>query len=325
MRRESRALILLLPLVIALCGDDHGCPVYDVRNWGRLGFNSTVTTPSRCPISVVVGAYQTFEATTTNSNYDFVHGQLLFTRMTNNEGRHLITFTAPWTQTGGTGRAQTQGSYPAGTGQTLVGQTTVKDVANQSTNVNKFSPDNYAEAEVFITYTLLRFAGVDGPSSATVGQATSWTANPQWGIPPYSYQWMRNGGAISGAVGTSYSYTAPLTGTFTVGRIMTDRDSRSDTMTKSVSGVYTAAVSGPSSLVEGNMGRWDVAAAGGYAPFAYEWWVDGIRQYRNMSFYQGSFSEGGSTHEVMARITDSYGNTSTGSRSVYVTFGSGLP
>lgn len=46
---------------------------------------------------------------------------------------------------------------------------------------------------------------VSGPSGVTAGQTATFSTAPSGGTPPYTYQWFKNGAAIPGATGASYT------------------------------------------------------------------------------------------------------------------------
>lgn len=117
-----------------------------------------------------------------------------------------------------------------------------------------------------------RFAGADIPLSNT---AQTWQVGSQSGGRPHQFEWYRNGQWVT----SGGKYTAS-TGTtdFELRVNMSDALGRTatNTMSVDVDGVR-ASLTGPVDVYnsEGG-GTWSVTGRGGYEPYSFEWYVDGV-------------------------------------------------
>jgi len=62
------------------------------------------------------------------------------------------------------------------------------------------------------------------PSSAVIepGQSVSFTSSVSGGTPPYAYQWYKNGAPVSGATGSTWTFTSTSTGSYEIYLRVTD-------------------------------------------------------------------------------------------------------
>jgi hypothetical protein len=112
----------------------------------------------------------------------------------------------------------------------------------------------------------------------TVPQSTTtqmWAAGVSGGAPPYTYAWYRDGTLVS--TGSSYTGTVGTTN-FRLKVDVTDQtqSTRVAEMRTQVDGVLTS-VSGPGLVYSSHGGgTWTASGEGGYPPYTFDWYVDGV-------------------------------------------------
>jgi len=175
---------------------------------------------------------------------------------------------------------------------------------------------------------------VAGPFETSQGHATTFTAVPTGGMPWYAATWSvstERGGAWTALsqCGTAMtcSYTPATAGVLYVRAVITGRyraapdahstrwhlDAESVTRSSSVSVAATApppqpmsaSVTGPSAIYPNTTYTWNVSQSGGYSPFTYQWYVDGVPA-GNLASLSKSFPPE-STHWLSVRVTDAWG------------------
>ncbi len=148
-----------------------------------------------------------------------------------------------------------------------------------------------------------------------VGQFREFTSNVSGGILPYSYQWYLDNTPVSGATGTSWtfspagpsSYTVSLEVTDAVGALMA-----SNFAAVTVNSVPSISIS-PSSLTldVGQSVQFTGTISGGSSPFEYQWFLDdaAISGATEATWDFTPLSSG--SHTVYAKVTDGVGISAT--------------
>jgi outer membrane protein assembly factor BamB len=119
------------------------------------------------------------------------------------------------------------------------------------------------------------------PSSASIdiGQSKLFTSSISGGTSPFVYQWCLNGTAVSGASGSSWTFTPNSTGPYTVYLNATDNvgfTAKSNTATVTVSQTPTVAISPTSAVMDvGQSRQFTSSISGGTLPFVYQWYLNG--------------------------------------------------
>lgn len=213
--------------------------------------------------------------------------------------------------------ADFQGTYSAGNHPANVA---IKDKAFLCTPL--VNPLTTACATLYIPGNISSVAAyMNGPASVDYNLPTTWRVVPQKDSISYTYQWQLNGQDIVGATGATLRTNMPDVGTYSLGVTVYRSDYSTELVTKSVSGVFTASISGPGALPDGSTGHYDASIPGGQSPFTYQWTVDGFGVGNGSNLDQYFYGEG-SSHTVGLTVTDSRSHVATSSVNVYVT-GSG--
>jgi hypothetical protein len=142
----------------------------------------------------------------------------------------------------------------------------------------------------------------------TVPQSTTtqmWTAGVSGGASPYTYAWYRDGTLVS----TGSTYTGAVgTTNFGLKVHVTDhaQSTRVAELRTQVDGVLTS-VSGPTLVYSSQGGgTWTASGEGGYPPYTFDWYVDGVHR-GNGSSWSGYPGEG--EKELWVDMRDTRGAT----------------
>lgn len=119
------------------------------------------------------------------------------------------------------------------------------------------------------------------PSSASicVNDSIGFMSTVSGGTPPYGYQWYLNGNPISGATSSTWTFTSIAAGTYIVYLNVTDSfggTAKSNDALATVATQLAASISPMSvSIPLGQSVAFTSTVSGGYAPYAYQWYLSG--------------------------------------------------
>jgi hypothetical protein len=153
---------------------------------------------------------------------------------------------------------------------------------------------------------------VNGPLSVTisptsvtmdVGQSQLFNRSVSGGTGPYSYQWYLNGSPVSGATGSTWTFTPSSSGSYTVSLQVTDAMDQVATSNNSL--VTVTLQLGQSQLFTCS------PVSGGTGPYSYQWYLNGAPVLgANDSTWTFTPTSAG-TYTVSAVVTDSAGTQTT--------------
>lgn len=171
-------------------------------------------------------------------------------------------------------------------------------------NFGQYEDDPRATLE--ITYTSSHMVTIiQGPTVPQSNTTQMWTAGVSGGASPYTYAWYRDGTLVS--MGSSYTGAVGTTD-FGLKLHVTDhtQSTRVVEMRTQVDGVLTS-VSGPTLVYSSQGGgTWTASGEGGYPPYTFDWYVDGVHR-GNGSSWSGYPGEG--QKELWVDMRDTRGAT----------------
>jgi hypothetical protein len=172
------------------------------------------------------------------------------------------------------------------------GATTVT-VSEPQNIVNGYKFDSYNPSAtvtmdqpktITLVYTAIQpFSVTIGPTSATikVGESVAFSSTVSGGVPDYSYQWYRNGTAVSGAIYSTWTFTPTTSGTYNIYLNVTDSTSKtakSNVASVTVAPPLTVSISPTSaSIFVGESVTFTSSVSGGYPGYSYQWYLGGIQ------------------------------------------------
>ena len=138
-----------------------------------------------------------------------------------------------------------------------------------------------------------------------VNQSQTFTSSVSGGTPPYTYQWYRNGTAVSGATGNTWTFTPTQTGHYNVYVNVTDNlnnKARSNIVNDILVNNQLSVSISPTSanITLGGSQQFNSTVTGGFSPYTYQW-------YSNNTAVPNATSS-----------TWTFNPTSTGTYSIYV-------
>ena len=165
-----------------------------------------------------------------------------------------------------------------------------------------------------------------GPVMIDVGQIQVFSATASGGTGAIHYQWYLGGSIVSGATGSTYSFSGAI-GSYSVTCKITDSasvpvtSSASNAVTVNVNAAPTVSVApvGPVKMDVGQVQVFTATGSGGSGSLSYQWYLDGSAVGSNSVSY--SYTAGGTSHSVTCKVTDSASSpvTSLASNAVSVT------
>jgi hypothetical protein len=157
------------------------------------------------------------------------------------------------------------------------------------------------------------------PSSTTidVGQSQLFTSTVSGGTSPYTYQWYLNGAAVSGATGSTWTFTPSSSGSYTVYVNATDNvgfRAKSNVALVTVNPVLSVSVSPTSAVLDvGQSQLFTSTVSGGTSPYSYQWYLNGapVSGATNPTWTFTPSSAG--SYTVYVKVTDNVGLQATSS------------
>jgi parallel beta-helix repeat protein len=239
------------------------------------------------PSSVVmdVGQSQTFTATVTGGT---------------------APYTYQWYLNGSAISGATSSSYtytPSSSGSHTI---YVKSTDNASTPVTVQSSSSSITVNSALSISI-------SPTSVTldVGQSQTFTSSVSGGTSSYSYQWYLDGGAVSGATSSSWTYSPSSSGSHSVYVKVTDSASTPNTAQSSSASVtvnpaLSVSISPTSVTMDaGQSQTFASSVSGGTSLYSYQWYLDGstVSGATSSSWTYSPSSSG--SHYVYVKVTDS--------------------
>jgi hypothetical protein len=168
------------------------------------------------------------------------------------------------------------------------------------------------------------------PSSVTldVGQSQTFTSSVSGGTSPFTYQWYLDGSAVSGATGTSYTYSPSSFGSYTVYLNVTDSAStpvtaQSNTASVTVNSAPSIIISPISATMDvGQSQQFVSSVSGGTTPYTYQWYLNGVAVSGATSAAWTFTPSSAGSYTIRVQVTDAVSGTA--SASVTVTVNSAL-
>jgi hypothetical protein len=118
-------------------------------------------------------------------------------------------------------------------------------------------------------------------TSIPLGQNVNFTSTVTGGVPPYTYQWYKNGTIVAGANSTGWDFVPLATGTYDVYLNVTDHvgtsaDSSNAIVSVTPPAALTASIMASSTTVfVGQTVNFNSTVSGGLPPYAFQWCLNG--------------------------------------------------
>lgn len=155
------------------------------------------------------------------------------------------------------------------------------DGSSTGTGVNPIILDMNAPHNATAHYTQIPPLSVSiSPTTAMIklGESVTFTSTVSGGEPPYQYQWLLNGTAVSGATSSSWAFTPSITGYYVVQLNVIDNltnTAKSNQATVTVAPPLTVSISPTSaSILVGQSITFTSTVSGGYSPYSYQWYLN---------------------------------------------------
>jgi multisubunit Na+/H+ antiporter MnhE subunit len=148
-----------------------------------------------------------------------------------------------------------------------------------------------------------------------VGQSQLFTSTVSGGTSPYFYQWYLNGSAVSGATSATWTFTATISGSYSVYVNATDNVglvAKSNVASVTVNPAPSVLISpGSATLDVGQSQTFTSTVTGGTYPFSYQWYLDGssVSGATSLSWTYSPSASG--SHTVYVKVTDSASTPAT--------------
>lgn len=313
--RAGSAVAVALAAAGFSCHDQHDCEVRDYGGWSYYGFDADVNSPDRCPFPLTSrGQTKLFSANLFNP-YGYA-GPDAAVYIYDGAGVRIAAIGAPWLYDAyGRQAAFIDGNYPAG-------RVAGPDIAQVLSVYATGYEQGIAEGRVTLSYTLPEqlSATMSGPSWASPGTTTWWSVTPKGGVSPYRYQWIKNGQAISGATGSSWSTSFATVGEHNVAVRVTDDLGTVVNYGRKVTVQVTATLDGPTYVGNGQTESvWQASLGSGYQPIQYEWYWGEEPIGNSGSELRLTWWDYPTDGEYLLRVvaTDAQGNSSSAELLVY--------
>ena len=147
-----------------------------------------------------------------------------------------------------------------------------------------------------------------GPTQVRMdlGQSRTFTSSVSDGSPPYTYQWYRNGTAVTGATSSTWTFTPTQTGHYSIYvKVTDDFDNIAQSNIVSDIIVYSqpSVTISPTAvnMTLGGSQQFNSTATGGLSPYSYQW------------YYSNGSARSGSTNSTLV-----YKANSTGTFNIYL-------
>jgi hypothetical protein len=149
-------------------------------------------------------------------------------------------------------------------------------------------------------------------ASISVGSSVTFASTVSGGPPPYSYQWYLNNNPISGATLNTWAFTPATAGNYAVHLNVTDNlgnIAKSNEASVAVAAQLVASISPMSaSVLVGQPVAFASTVSGGYAPYSYQWYLNGNPVSGATSNTWTFTPTAIGTYNLYLKVTDSYGN-----------------
>jgi hypothetical protein len=148
-----------------------------------------------------------------------------------------------------------------------------------------------------------------------IGQSTTFTTTISGGTSPFSYQWYLNETSVSGATGSTWTFTPSSTGTYTVYVKVTDSASTDSSAQSNAAQVWvyaipTVSISPSSSSIYLSQSVLFASSVSGGAPsYHYQWYLNGTAVAGAVSAFWTFQPTGTGTYFVYMNVTDGTGVT----------------
>ena len=144
-----------------------------------------------------------------------------------------------------------------------------------------------------------------------LGQSKIFTSTVSGGTSPFYYQWCLNGVAVSGATGSSWTFTPSSTGSYSIYLNATNAVSAvstSNTAKVTVNPTLSVSISPTSAALNGSQRQtFTSSVSGGTSPYTYQWYENGtaVSGASSPSYIFTPSSSGSFT--VLVNVTDNAG------------------
>jgi uncharacterized protein YjdB len=144
------------------------------------------------------------------------------------------------------------------------------------------SPTANAKTSATATVTVNNALSVTvSPTTVTldVGQSKTFTSSVIGGTSPYTYQWYKNGTAVSGAKSSTYAFTPSSPGNYNFSVVVKDSvgvQATSATVSATVNSALSVSISPASATLDvGQPQAFTATVSGGTLSYSYQWYLNG--------------------------------------------------
>ena len=316
--RKTRLLATIVAAIFTLVGaacrgeDSHGCTFSGDQEWASAGLRIDVLSPDRCPIQKsYVGQSQQFSVNVFGEVPRTRGGFFALFAVRNGANTLIKSLPSPiFEDFYGRTVAGAQIAYPVGTASGPDRGIVEHPV---------FVGDGSATGNVTLSYNIpVLSQSMSASGTALIGSTLTYTVTPSNGRTPYTYQWYRDGVAIAGATGATYTYSTTRPESFRLSETTRSADGQSVTSLMDLNFNWSLDVQGPYSVRSRAPNCiWTAYVAGGVQPVVYQWRRNGTVVGGNSpQLFLTAPSSGSFT--VSLGLTDGAANTKADSRTVTV-------
>lgn len=210
------------------------------------------------PASVIIGASQTFNASGSTSGYN---------------GTASVPIDWYYFQFGD-GNSINQSSPVTTYTYSAIGTFT----ANLTVHAGITGTDSITHPAVVLP-PLLSVSILPTSTTLDVGQSQLFTSSTSGGVWPYSYQWVLNGVAVSGATSATWTFTPSVSGSYSVYVNVTDnvgQKAKSNVAPVTVHPALSVDISPVfATIIIGKTQTFTSIVSGGTSPYSYQWYLNG--------------------------------------------------